>query len=381
MKKNIRYVGLDVHAETIAVAVAEPGGEVRPLGTIPNRVESVRRLVKKLGPPGNLRVCYEAGPTGYVLYWQLTELNVACEVVAPSLVPTKPGDRVKTDRRDAEKLARSYRSGDLTAVWIPDAAHEALRDLVRAREAATQDRLRAQHRLQKFLLRRGRRPPEGIRSWTQKHLEWIKTHVHFDQPAQEATLLDYLCEVEHAAERIQRLEKSIDEVLKDVPERTRAVIDALQSLRGVARIAAVTIVTEVGELSRFERPRQLMGYCGLVPSEHSTGGKARRGAITKTGNAHLRRIVVEAAWSYRHRPSIGAALRKRQQGQSEEVREIAWKAQHRLHGRYRKLQAKGKAQQHVITAVGRELLGFIWAIGVEVEQRLQATTPGRRVAA
>lgn len=381
MKKNIRYVGLDVHAETIAVAVAEPGGEVRSLGTIPNRLESVRKLVKKLGPPESLRVCYKAGPTGYVLYWQLAELGVACEVVAPSLVPTKPGDRVKTDRRDAEKLARSYRSGDLTAVWVPDAAHEALRDLVRAREATTQDRLRAQHRLQKFLLRRGRRAPEGIRSWTQKHMEWIKAHVRFDQPAQEATLLDYLFEVEHAAQRIQRLERAIDQVVEGVPERMRAVIEALQSLRGVAKIAAVTIVAELGELSRFERPRQLMGYCGIVPSEHSTGGKARRGAITKTGNAHLRRVVVEAAWSYRHRPSIGFTLRKRQEGQSEEVKEIAWKAQHRLHGRYRKLHARGKPQQHVVTAVGRELLGFIWAIGVKVEQRLQAKTPSRRAAA
>lgn len=381
MKKNIRYVGLDVHGETIAVAVAEPGGEVRSLGTIPNRLESVRKLVKKLGPPGGLRVCYEAGPTGYVLYWQLTELGVACEVVAPSLVPTKPGDRVKTDRRDAEKLARSYRSGDLTAVWVPDAAHEALRDLVRAREAATQDRLRARHRLQKFLLRRGRRAPEGIKSWTQKHQEWIKAQVHFDQPAQEATLLDYLCEVEHAAERIQRLERAIDQAVDGVPERMRAVIEALQSLRGVAKIAAVTIVAELGELSRFERPRQLMGYCGIVPSEHSTGGKARRGGITKTGNAHLRRIVVEAAWSYRHRPSIGAALRKRQEGQSEDVKEIAWKAQHRLYGRYRKLQARGKPQQRVVTAVGRELLGFIWAIGVNVEKTLQAKTPSRRAAA
>ncbi len=187
MKKNIRYVGLDVHAETIAVAVAEVGGEVRSLGTIPNRLESVRRLVKKLGVSESLRVCYEAGPTGYVLYWQLSELGVACEVVAPSLVPTKPGDRVKTDRRDAEKLARSYRSGDLTAVWVPDGAHEALRDLVRAREAATQDRLRAQQRLKKFLLRRGQRAPEGIGSWTLKYHEWMRAHVRFDHPAQDAT--------------------------------------------------------------------------------------------------------------------------------------------------------------------------------------------------
>ena len=183
---KVRFIGLDVHADTIAVAVAESGGEVRSLGVIPNRPESIKKLVKKLGPVESLRVCYEAGPTGYVIYWQLTALGVACEVVAPTLVPTKAGDRVKTDRRDAEKLARSYRAGDLTAVWVPDAAHEALRDLVRAREAAKKDQLRARHRLGKFLLRHGRRPATAIRPWTQRHLTWIN-QVQFDQPAQEAT--------------------------------------------------------------------------------------------------------------------------------------------------------------------------------------------------
>src|SRR6195256_4530358 len=194
--KKVRFLGLDVHAETIAVAMAEPEGEVRSLGIIPNREESIRKLVKKLGPAEQLQACYEAGPTGYVLYWQLTALGVRCEVVAPTLVPTKAGDRVKTDRRDALKLARSYRAGDLTAVWVPDAAHEALRDLVRAREAAKKDQLRARHRLGKFLLRQGRRPATKIHAWTRKHLTWVKT-VHFDHAAQEVTLLDYLNEVEH----------------------------------------------------------------------------------------------------------------------------------------------------------------------------------------
>jgi len=208
--RNVRYLGLDVHAETIAVAIAEPNGEVRSVGVIANRPEAVRRLVKKLGAPEQLRACYEAGPTGYVLYWQLTALGVACEVVAPSLVPVKPGDRVKTDRRDAGKLARSYRAGDLTAVWVPDPAHEALRDLVRAREAAKQDQLRARHRLGKFLLRHGRRPPEKMKAWTQRHLAWVQRDVHFAEPAQEATLLDYVHEIEHAAARLVRLEQAID---------------------------------------------------------------------------------------------------------------------------------------------------------------------------
>ena len=381
MKKDIRFVGLDVHAETISVAVAEPNGSLRSVGTIPNRPESIRKLVKKLGPPDTLQVCYEAGPTGYVLYWQLTELGVKCEVVAPTLVPVKAGDRVKTDRRDAEKLARSYRSGDLTPVWVPDAAHEALRDLVRAREAAKKDQLRARHRLGKFLLRHGRRPPNGVRPWTVKHLEWVKKQVEFDHQAQKAVLLDYITEVDHAHDRIERLERAVDEAVETAPERMRAVIEALQALRGIAKVSAATIVAEVGELSRFARPRQLMGYSGAVSSEHSSGQRTRRGAITKAGNSHLRRIVGEAAWGYRHRPSIGGALRKRQEGLSEEVKAIAWKAQHRLHSRYRRLAAKGKVRQQVITAVARELLGFIWAIGVAVEGGMNKKAGRKRPAA
>jgi len=358
---------LDVHAETIAVAVAERDGEVRSLGVIPNREESVRKLVKKLGAVEQLRFCYEAGPTGYALYWQLSKLGAPCEVVAPTLVPVKAGDRVKTDRRDALKLARNYRAGELTAVWVPDADHEALRDLVRAREAAKKDQLRARHRLSKFLLRHGRRAPHGIQSWTMKYLEWIKRDVHFPARAQEVTLLDYLHEVEHAAARIARLDAAIAEAAKLASPKMRAVIEGLQALRGIAQISAVTVVAELGEVTRFSKARQLMAYAGIVASEDSSGERTRRGSITKTGNAHLRRVVVEAAWAYRHRPSVGAALRKRQETVSEEVKQIAWKAQHRLHARYGKLMAKGKNKGVVVTAVARELLGFLWAIGVHVE--------------
>ncbi|MGH8133754.1 MAG: IS110 family transposase [Steroidobacteraceae bacterium] len=365
--KNVRFIGLDVHAETIAVAVAEVGGEVRSLGVIPNRAESVRRLIGKLGKPESLRVCYEAGPTGYVLYWQLTQLGVTCQVVAPTLVPVKSGDRVKTDRRDAEKLARCHRAGDLTAVWVPDAAHEALRDLVRARLAGKRDQLRARNRLGKFLLRQGRRAPAGTTPWTLKYLGWVKQQ-HFEHAAQEVTLLDYLHEVEHAAERIVRLERGIDAAVERTPEALRAVIGGLQSLRGIAKVSAVTLVAELGELSRFAHPRQLMGYSGAISREHSSGERVCRGAISKAGNAHLRRIVTEAAWAYRHRPAIGPALAARQRDQSEAVKAIAWRAQHRLHARYRALLARGKPKQKVITAVGRELLGFIWAIGVELER-------------
>jgi transposase len=372
---NVRFIGLDVHAETIAVAVAEPDGDVRSLGVIPNRLESIQKLVRKLGPREQLRACYEAGPTGYVVYWQLTALNVACEVVAPTLVPVKPGDRVKTDRRDALKLARSYRAGDLTSVWVPDAGHEALRDLVRAREAAKKDQLRARHRLSKFLLRQGRRPPLALKAWTQAHLAWVKSAVHFAHGAQEATLVDYIHEVDHLAARIERLERALDEAVKTAPVQTRAVIEALQALRGIALVSAVTIVAEVGKLSRFAKPRQLMGYSGAVASEDSSGPRIHRGAITKTGNGHLRRIIIEAAWAYRHRPSVGATLRKRHAPLDEDVLAIAWKAQHRLHARYRSLAARGKSAQSAVTAVGRELLGFIWAIGTMVEARLPDGQP------
>ncbi len=288
-------------------------------------------------------------------------------MVAPTLVPVKAGDRVKTDRRDALKLARNYRAGELTAVWVPDAEHEALRDLVRAREAAKKDQLRARHRLSKFLLRQGQRPPVGVQPWTVKYSEWVKRDVHFAVKAQEATLLDYLHEVEHMAARIVRLDSAIEEAVKVAPAKMRAVIEGLQALRGIAQISAVTIVAELGEVTRFTKARELMGYGGIVASENSSGERQRRGSITKTGNAHLRRVVVEAAWAYRHRPAIGFTLRKRQEGLSEEVKEMAWKAQHRLHARYGKLMAKGKNKGVVVTAIGRELLGFIWAIGVQVE--------------
>src|SRR6266481_7246915 len=292
VRKNIRFIGLDVHGETIAVGVAEPSSEVRSLGVIPNRPESVRKLLKKLGPASSLRACYEAGPCGYVLYWQLTQLGVHCDVVAPTLVPTKSGERVKTDRRDAQKLARSYRSGDLTPVWVPDPGHEALRDLVRAREAAKKDQLRARHRLGKLLLRQGRRAPTGSKAWGVKHRAWLQT-IRFAHAAQDATLLDYLTEIDHAADRIVRLEHAIATAAAVAPAPVRAVIAGLQALRGIAKLSAVSIVTEVGALSRFAKPRQLMGYSGAVASEHSSGPHRRRGGITKTGNAHLRRIVIE----------------------------------------------------------------------------------------
>jgi transposase len=356
--KDIRHVGLDVDSEKVVVAVAESAGEVRSLGVVPYTEESIRRLVRRLGPSNRLRMCYEAGPHGYALYWQLTRLGVHCDVIAPTLVPVRSGDRVKTNRRDAEKLARCYRSGDLTAVWVPDAAHEALRDLVRAREVAKKDQLRARHRLSKFLLRRGLRAAAGVKSWTTKHLAWVRT-LRF--------------------EHVVRLERAIDQAVEASPAPMRALMAGLQALRGIKQISAATIVAEVGPLSRFARPKQLMGYSGMVSSESSTGATVRRGPITKTGNAHLRRIMGEAAWAYQYRPAMSPELRKRQLGLSETVKEIAWKAQHRLSSRYRRLLVKGKLRQKIVTAIARELLGFVWAIGVQIEK--EQRQPGGRHAA
>jgi len=368
---KLRFVGLDVHADTIAVAVAETDGEVRSFGIIPNRLESIRKMIGKLAPIGTLKCCYEAGPTGYVLYWQLTQLGVECEVIAPSLIPTKAGDRVKTDRRDAEKLARCYRAGERTPVWVPDANHEALRDLVRAREAAKKDQLRHRHRLGKFLLRHGKRPIGAGKAWTQKYLDWIRIHIQFEQPALEATLKHYREEVDHIAERIAKLEQAIDEAVKQAPAEIRVVIEALQALRGVAQTTAATVVAELGSLLRFPHPSELMGYSGLVSSEHTTGNRVQRGAITKSGNAHLRRVLVEAAWTYRHRPNVQGRVLRRQKSLalSEEAKHIAWKAQQRLYKRFTALVARGKQNNVIAIAIARELLGFMWAIAVHTESQ------------
>jgi transposase len=367
MAKNTRFVGLDVHAETIAVAVAEGRGQVRALGIIPNRPEAVRRLLGKVGKPGELRVCYEAGPTGYALYWQLTAMGIACEVIAPSLAPAKPGDRVKTDRRDAERLASSYQAGTLTTVWVPDPKHEALRDLVRAREAAKQDTKRAKHRLGKYLLRYGQRPPSGSRAWTAAWWQWVRK-LELPHPEQGTTLLELILEVDHQSNRVERFDGAIDRAVATAPEQLRSIVAALQSLRGVAQETAVTLATEFGSFVRFERAPQAMGYTGLVASEYTSGTKKRQGAITKTGNSHLRRALVEAAWHYRHRPRINQRQKKLQRELPPRIAEIAWTAQERLHRRFWALTNKSKPSPKVITALARELVGFVWAIGKETEQ-------------
>lgn len=364
---NLRYVGLDVHAETIAVAIAEAEGEVRSVGVIPNRPEAVAKQVRRFGDVSRLRVCYEAGPCGFVLQRQLTALGIACEVIAPSLMPRKPGDRVKTDRRDALRLARSYRAGELTPVYVPAPAQEALRDLVRARTAAKQDQLRARHRLSKFLLRHGRMRPEGMAAWHSRHRAWLQAQ-RFDEPAHTLTHQAYLRVLDHATAHVAEIEADITTAIAAAPAPLRAVIAALQTLRGVRHVVAATLVSELGTFTRFPHPRLLMGYSGLVPCEHSSGGSTWRGGITKMGNAHLRRVLIEAAWAYRHGPSIGSDLQRRQRGQPAAITAVAWQAQRRLCGRFRHLLARGKPRPQVATTVARELLGFLWAIGCEAER-------------
>jgi len=362
---------LDVHKETIAVAVAEEGrGAAESVGEIPNDPDAVVRLVHKLGPVDDALWCYEAGPCGYGLQRLLSEMGAVCTVVAPSLIPTKPGDRVKTDRRDAQKLARLLRSGDLTPVWVPDTDHEALRDLTRARQAAQEDLTRMRHRLTKLLLRLGVRAPAA--AWSKVYREWLQS-LRLAQPLQQLVLEEERLAVAQAEQRVERLSVAIEQVARTGPQA--GLIGAFETLRGIAAVTGTTLVAELGDLTRFRTPRELMAYAGVVPSEHSSGGSRRRGRITKTGNAHVRRVLVEAAWHARHVPRLSKVLKARQAGQPAEVLAIAGKAQRRLYQRYWRLQRRNKAKGQIVVAVARELLGFIWAIAqvVRIEPSIDSS--------
>lgn len=375
MSECSAYVGLDVHKETIAVAVARPGrSKPEYRGEIRNCRKSLMSLVKNLSPDGELlSFCYEAGPCGYGLYRELIETGHECEVVAPALVARKPGERVKTDRRDCLKLASQHRSGELTAVWVPGPEQEAMRDLTRAREDMKGLELKARQRLGAFLLRHGRVYREGKSRWTQKHFRWLET-VKFDNPVQQLVLQEYIDTVVAAQARVAGLEAQMRQTLEGWS--LRPVVEALMALRGVDLITAMTVLAELGDITRFDSPRQLMSFLGLVPSEHSSGRRRRQGAITKTGNGHVRRVLVEAAWSYRFPARKTAHLRRKAAAAPPEAQAIAWAAQKRLCARYRHLYQAGKAKQSVCTAVARELVGFIWAVACEVMDKPQP----RRVA-
>ena len=361
-----RFVGLDIHKERISVTVAESGrsGAVEYLGEIANDPGAIGKLCDRLGRSGKpLAFCYEAGPCGYGVHRQLTKLGHRCDVVAPSLIPKKSGDRVKTNRRDATMLARLHRAGELTPVWVPDADHEAMRDLVRLRSVVRQIVTRARQHLQGFLLRHGRKHGLGA-AWRMAYRRWLST-LAFEHPAQQIAFQDYVDAVMDGERRLQRVEEQISNLL---PEWTlRPVVDALQAMRGIALINAVVLVAEVGDFTRFSNPRQLMAYFGLVPGERSSGETARRTGITKTGNSHVRRALVEGAWAYRMRARIGRHKVDRIEALPKIVRDIGWKAQVRLCARYRRLTARGKTANVVNVAIAREMVGFIWSIACTIQ--------------
>ena len=364
MQTTRSFIGMDVHKATISISIAEDGrdGPVRFLGVIPNVPDEIAKMAKRLTKDGELDFCYEAGGCGYNIYRQLTALGHRCTVAATSLIPRKPGERIKTDRRDSQKLAILHRSGDLTKVWVPDATHEALRDLVRARVDATMHLMRARQQLLPFLLRHGRSYPTG-KHWTMRHRSWLAGQT-FSLPVHQLVFQDYVETVWTAQERRDALIERIGATMASWS--LGPLVEALRGLRGIDMISAATLVATTGDLSRFESPRMLMGYLGLVPSEHSSGGSIRRGGITKTGNREARRMLIEAAWSYRYPARVAKEKAEILFRLPRNVRDIAWKAQSRLCARYRTMIALGKKPTVVVAALARELAGFVWAIGQEM---------------
>jgi len=363
MKSFSTFIGMDVHKETIAVATAGKHGTPRYYGEIANTAEAITKLVKKVVPSRSKAVfCFEAGPCGYGVYRQIMDMGYRCDVVALSLIPKKAGDRVKTDRRDAISLVRLLRANELTAVWVPDEQQEAMRDLTRMREDMKNMERQARQRLSGFLLR-NKKVYAGDSKWTQAHFRWME-EARFESPIQQIVLQEYVDVVKHLQGRVTAVEQEIMKALDGWS--LRLVVEALMALRGVSIVTAMTIVAEIGDISRFESPRQLMAYLGLVPSEDSSGNRQKRGGITKTGNGHVRRLLVEASWSYRLPARKTAHLQRKAEKTSEAVQAIAWKAQKRLCRRYWHLMQKGKLKVQACTAVARELTGFIWAIGHEI---------------
>lgn len=366
MKQYSTFVGMDVHKNSIEIAIAQQGrnGEVRSYGKIDGTLQALDKVIRKLiSKGGPLHFVYEAGPCGYAIYRHLTAKGYDCAVVAPSRVPKKSGDRIKNDRRDACMLARLDRAGELTPVYVPLAEDEAIRDLTRAREDAKTDEKKARQRLLSFLLRSGYRYT-GRSAWSQSHLRWL-SDIKMAHPSQQIVLQEYIDAITESSLRVKRLTEQIRQGLSQW--RMFPVVQALQALRGVSLIVSATIIAEIGDLKRFKNPDELMSYLGLVPSEHSSGEKTRRGPITKSGNGHARRVLVEAAWAYRLPARVSRVLLKRQEGLPKKVCEISWKAQVRLCSRYRRLWGKGKPKQVIVTAVARELCAFMWAIANEIQ--------------
>jgi transposase len=364
MKGSLIYVGLDVHKDTIVIARASGRKKAEVVRKIANDYPKLCKTLADLGPAERLRVCYEAGPTGYGLARRLNAAGVYCIVVAPSLIPQQAGRRIKTDRRDARRLAELLRAGELVEVKIPEAEDEAMRDVERARDDAKNAERTARQQLDKFLLRHGRIWSEGTK-WTLKHWRWIENQA-FPAESSQRVLADYVRAAREAAARVERLEKDIEELVERWS--LHPLVRALMALRGVGLITAVVLAAEIGDYRRFRTPRQLMSYVGMVPSEDSSGQRRKRGRLTRTGNGHVRRILVESSWNYRFRPRASKAIAKRREGVPPKVREIAEKAEHRLSRRFQALLAKGKLPQKAVSAVARELSGFVWAIAQEVDR-------------
>jgi len=363
-KRITTFVGLDVHQDSIAVAVASVRREEPHfVGTVAPQWAALSKALSRLGKRQELQIVYEAGPCGYTLARQLRTQGYACEVIAPAKIARRPGDRIKTDRRDALLLARAARAGELVSVLIPDERDEALRDLSRTREDAVRARLKARLQLKALLLRHGRRY-SGRSSWTEAHERYLAA-VSFTHSAQDIAFAEYRAAVRDTHERVERLTEALRAQLEHW--RRRPVVEALMTLRGIDLIAAMTLTAEIGDFNRFTRARELMGFLGLVPSEYTSGATRRQGPITKTGNSHARRVLVEAAWNYRFPARISRALQLRQQGQPKSVREIAWRAQLRLARRYRHLAARKLAHNKICVAIARELSGFVWDIARQVK--------------
>jgi transposase len=352
---------MDAHQNTIKVAALFPGRPELVEWTEMTTPEAIRRLARKLQrqAPGEVRACYEAGPTGYALHRQLEAAGVSCQVIAPSLTPVKPGSRIKTDRRDARKLAELLRAGLLTEVHPPSPSEEALRDLCRCRDDARTDLLRARHRLSKFLLRRHCLYRETKRCWGSRHRAWLE-QLRFDDPITQATFDSYFLAVQQLDERLGHLDARLAEF--GAQEPYREPVAWLRCFKGIDTVTAVCLVAELHDFRRFRSARELMAYVGLVPSEHSSGGRERRGSITKTGNRHVRRLLVEAAWHHRHRPALSLPLRRRRQGQPARVLAVADRSQERLCARFRRMTGRGICQPKTIVAMARELTGYLWAV-------------------
>jgi transposase len=358
--EDTTFVGLDTHKRSIHVAMLRPDAPAQEHAMTTDG-EAVRRWAKRVlrQSPGRVVCAYEAGPLGFALQRQLVGLGLACQVVAPSLIPVKPGERVKTDRRDARKLAEMLRAGLLVEVYPPSPQQEAVRDLCRAREAAKRDLHRCRQRLSKFLLRRALLWTPGRQAWTKAHRTWLRG-LQLEHAADQFILDDHLLAVDQLEARLAGVESELEAISQTTPYREP--VGWLRCFRGIDTITAMTIVAELHEPQRFQSPRDLMAYLGLVPSEHSSGERRRRGTITKAGNGHIRRVLVEAAWHYRHRPGVGIKLRQRRRGQPARVIAIADRAQQRLCRRFRRLTERGKPPNKVVVAIARELAGFLWAV-------------------